>query len=179
MAMMAVPVVAEAVSKPGTQSFLMKLILMPMVIIGTILIIAAFIAIANGAYTMGTLITFVIGSGLLGGWYFMTKAPSEPQQGYLPPGYPPFGYQPQPPGYGYPPGYPPQQRYGSLRSRPSAPPQPQSPGRVVSRPVNPNSQYATARAQLEQKGLYEGEGEEFVSDEVDVKKDTESEELIE
>lgn len=176
----AVPVVAESVSKPTTQSFLMKLILMPVVIICVILIIASLIAVGNGAYTMGTLITFIIGAGGLVGYYYMTKIPSEALQG---PQGTPQGYYGPPPGYGYQqpqPMYRQQPRqlgYATQPPRRRSNPQLMGSQPNVPRPRQP--QYAQARQSQQSTPRVEGEGEEYVADEVDVKKENKPKELIE
>lgn len=169
------------------MSLAKKLILAPIVIVCIILLIAVLIAIANGAYTMGTLVTFIIGAGGLYGVYWFTQAdytavqyisqnmqdaPQQTQQG-PPPNY----YAPQPQQYQY--GYQPPPPLAGPAAPPAPRMQPQYPARVVRKPVNPSSQFAASRAALASKGIAEGEGEEFVSDEVDVKKDNETHELIE
>lgn len=50
-----------------------KVILIPVIIVCIILIIAALIAVGNGAYTIGTLITFSLGVGGLVAAYWVTR----------------------------------------------------------------------------------------------------------
>lgn len=118
----------KAVQDPGTRNFAREthnfgfgvvktLVLIPFIIVSIILLIAALIAIGNGAYTMGTFITFLIGGAMLYGCYWVISGAGSianehvephyaPQQQYYQPSqqyYPPQQYQQQyarPQGYG-------------------------------------------------------------------------------
>lgn len=156
-------------------SFAKKLILAPVVIVCIILIIAVLIAIGNGAYTMGTLITFIIGAGGLYAVYWFTLPDEslttraheiEDYQFKAEQRYKMMQqqYQPQ---YQQPPQYP---RYQQPQyQQPVQYQQPQYQQQPVQYQQSPRTmrkpQYSTPVPPIR------GKGEEFVSDEVDVKKE--------